>query len=172
MIIGVTELTTIPLPNNVNTRKFEEAINQAEQLQVKQLLGNEFFTDLTINKANANYQDLLNGKNYVYSAKTYSFKGLNPVISNYTYANYLLSANFIDTASGVVLKRSENSNHSDYEKIKNQSNRYISAAISYWEDVKDFLCRNSTLYPLYEADKENKPDSTFEIITIRQDDTF
>lgn len=146
----------------------QEAVQQAEDLELKGLMGNEFFTDLSINKTDAKYVTLLNGGNYTVNAKIRSFKGLNAVISNYAYAFYVLTANYIDTNSGVVVKRSENSDHAEYSKLKAHAAKYQSAAITYWGEVKDFLCNNEATYPLYCGEKK-QPASSFGFTSIGRD---
>lgn len=171
MILAISELTTVPIPNNNNVKKLEAAILQAEQVNIRPLLGAALFYDLEQNKANSKYQDLLNGKSYTYCDNTISFKGLNAVISNYAYAVYVSKANLIDTNSGLVLKKTEYSDHLEYSKLKAEASQYENLAISYWEDVKQFLCEFPDTYDLFK-DNNVTPKSRMKITSIGRESRF
>jgi hypothetical protein len=135
------------------TERLTPYINQAQIFDIKELMGNQFYTDLVNNYADANYQALLNGGEYTYNNLTYSFTGLKAVIVMFAYARFLANQNINVTRFGVVFKN--NSDVSDRVDTKT-----LQAAISnakeqgkaYWNECTEFLCNKSTDYPLWGDD--------------------
>lgn len=141
------------------TERLTPYINQAQQFDLKELMGNQFYTDLVNNSSDANYQTLLEGGDYTYNNLTYSFTGLKAVIVMFAYARFLANQNINVTRFGVVFK-----NNNDVSERVDQ--KTLQAAISnakeqgkaYWNECVDFLYHNYTDYPLWGDDPTVRPN--------------
>lgn len=139
---------------NLSSTVLDKVLNphilDAQFNDIQKLIGSDFFNDLVLNSANANYQTLLNGGSYTYNSVTYTNVGLKVVLVHYAYSRYSRFGSNTDTPFGLVVKSSENTTQiSDTDK-KASYTENRSLAFNYWENVKKFLDRNATDYPLYE----------------------
>ena len=128
-----------------------QAIQDAELLDLKPLLGELLYYDLITNKAIAKYVDLLNGKTYVYNDNNYTTLGLKVVIANLAYARYIIFSGEKDTPFGLVNKNSQYSVSSEFTKKKAMAKQAEQISYEYFKSVKDFLTRKPDDYPLWES---------------------
>lgn len=125
-------------------------ILDAQVFDLQKLLGANFFNDLVENYTSTEYQTLLNGGTYVYKTVTYTNYGLKAVLVHYAYARYVRFGQNIDTPLGIVVKLSENSEQSSVGDKKAAYTDNQTLAFNYWENVRTFLDRNRTDYPLFD----------------------
>lgn len=137
------------ISDNVPDKVYKPYINDAQFHDLQKLLGGNFYNDLIRNYTDAKYSKLLNGGDYEYSGTTYTNVGLKSVLVHFAYARYILLGSNIDTPFGFVTKTNDNSSAVDYstKKIIHKENQNL--AFNYWENVLNFLIRNSTDYPLF-----------------------
>jgi hypothetical protein len=110
----------------------------------------EFYNDLMRNYTDSKYQSLLNGGTYTYNSTTYTNVGLKAVLVHYTYARYVLFGSQTDTPFSLVEKLNEGqSQQVSLSAKKTMSKMNENIAFNYWENVNDFLNRNSIDYPLW-----------------------
>lgn len=136
---------------NVKDEKYlAPSILQAQNLDIKPVFGNAFWTDLLSNYTDANYQTLLNGGEYTLSGKVYSFQGLKSAIACFSYARYIYTRNVVDTPFGMVNKNSDYTTPADAKSLtqlasfaRNSGEQYLQESIKY---VKD----NLALFPLWD----------------------
>jgi len=69
------------ISKNVRTTKINPFIEDSQFLDLKPLLGDAFYVDLIKNQTEVKYIELLDGKEYDYDGKTYSFAGLKKILS-------------------------------------------------------------------------------------------
>ena len=93
---------------------------------------------------------MLNGGTYTYQSVTYTNVGLKAVIVHYTYGRYVLQGSETDTPFGRVQKLTNDSQEVSLAAKKTMSKMNQQMAFTYWENVKDFLDRNTNDYPLWE----------------------
>jgi hypothetical protein len=129
----------------------DQFTNDAQEHDVQELLGRDFYNDLLRNYDSTEYQALLNPGDYVFESTTYYNVGLKSVIVHYGYARYKFLGSNQDTPFGTVVKHSESSSPSSDVTLKNIWKENRNMAYTYWENVKEFLDRNSDDYPLYES---------------------
>jgi len=141
-------------------------IIDAQSSDIQKLLGSDFFHDLIRNSADANYQTLLKGGVYVFNGTTYTNVGLNKVIEHYAYSRYKRFGSNKDTPWGSVIKTAENTEQTSLADKKATYTENRSLAFNYWENVRNFLDRNFSDYPLYENSCLPQ-HSTLKIRTIR-----
>ena len=130
-------------------------ILDAQFNDLQKLLGPNFYNDLIANSTDAKYVTLLTGGSYTYNSVTYQNHGLKSVICLYAYARYILFGSNIDTPFGFVEKLTNESQAVSYEQKKSISKDAQNTAFIYWENVRDFLRRNSSTYPLFLTDCNN-----------------
>lgn len=140
MILSIEKLQSIcgiSATVGAKSMKLEKCIEQAEDFDIKKVLGNSFYT--TIDKTKSTYDLLLNGGNYTYDGVEYSFKGLNYAIAWFAFARWTKLSNSNPTAFGTVVKNSDYSDPVEERKLQKEASEYESAGVEYLEDVKLFL---------------------------------
>ena len=161
--------TDIAEYRQISNSVYDDVINMhildAQFSDVQKLLGADFYNDLIQNNTDANYVTLLNGGTYVYQTVTYTNVGLKAVLVHYAYSRYILTGSQTDTPFGYVEKLNEQSEKVDINGKKTISKMNQQIAFNYWENVKQFLDRNASDYPLWENSCANY-NQTFRISKI------
>lgn len=136
--------------SNYNTGNLEQHISDAQFVDIQKLMGMDFYNDMIRNYTDANYQTLLNGGVYTYKGITYTNYGLKSVIVFYAYARYILMGSQVSTPLGYIEKNGQNSTAVSYEGKKTMFKLNQQTAYNYWENVRLFIERNKTNYPLWD----------------------
>lgn len=148
-------------------------ILNAQHYDIKPILGDSFYADLVINRADANYVTLLDGDEYTYNSKIYFFQGLKKSIVHFAYSRYAMRAGVQDTASGLVKKSNPNSEPLDLKEISKESEYHKSLGVASLNDVLTFLRRNASTYPEYvtgDCDSSTtRPSGSARITAINND---
>jgi len=134
-------------------KQLQPYILAAQNLDIKPVLGNSFFTNLVANRNSTIYKALLEGGEYTYQSKTYSFTGLKAAIAAYTYARYVMGKNTQDTAFGFISKESEYSTPATDKALAAKSSIHTMSGQQYLDECIEFLNRNKSTYPLYDSGK-------------------
>ena len=139
--------------SGVNEEKeIHSFILEAQELDIKPVLGNALYTNLLSNRTSTIYKALLDGGEYTYEAKVYSFMGLKTVIAYFTHSRYILNRNVQDTPFGAMVKGENEYGKATADKeIQRISIQSANSGQSFLDDVMVFLERNKTTYPLYES---------------------
>ncbi|KGO88098.1 hypothetical protein Q765_03320 [Flavobacterium rivuli WB 3.3-2 = DSM 21788] len=135
--------------------KLKEQILDAQLIDLQPLIGERLYNKLMANPEN--FQDLLIGGAYEYNGETYHNHGLKMVISYFAYARHIMFSSYVDTPSGAVQIRKDNSEPIDMagKKTIYQINR--ESALQIWDNVKNYLTR--TNHPLFNNCKTSAPRS-------------
>lgn len=149
LLIQVSDITGLESfsANTEFTKKVRPHIIDAQEFDVRPLLGEALYIDVCANVAD--YTDLLDEKTYLYKGKTYQHPGLKAVIVMYFKARYTQEANFHDTAYGVKFKSNDYSTDVPEKAIARRAQREMSGAEAYWVRVRDYLNRFDEDYPLW-----------------------
>ena len=143
----------ISIYRQISSTPYDNVLNQnildAQFLDIQSLMGSDFYNDLIRNYNDAKYTTLLDGGTYEYQGITYTNVGLKVVLVHYAYARYVLFGSQTDTPFGYVEKLNEQSERVSLESKKTMSKMNQQVAFNYWENVRLFLDRNSTDYPLW-----------------------
>lgn len=138
---------------DISKTVLDKIINQhiydAQFQDLQRLMGVQFYNDMLRNHTDAIYQTLLNDADYVFQNITYSNVGLKTVLVHYAYSRYALLGHNKDTPFGLVVKQTENSLPSSEGNKKSLHKMNQTMAFNYWENVRDFLNRNASTYPLW-----------------------
>ncbi|MFV0377762.1 MAG: hypothetical protein ACK5JD_10740 [Mangrovibacterium sp.] len=129
--------------------EFEKYIRQAQLFDLKKIMPEIFFYDLLKNKAEANYQQVINGAEYVYDGNEYEQEGLKAVLAHFTYGLYIFKSGIQDTSFGMVVKQSQQSEPVEYKERRDWYYEHKAQANQIWEDVKRFIERNIDDYPVW-----------------------
>ena len=151
------------ISNSVNNDKLNQIILETQFNDIMPLMGERFYNEFNewvklylSNQSSANpsdeqYKILLNGGTYEYLGITYTTYGLIGVMSNYVYARYAMFGDVIDNPFGMTTKLQGNESAPITMSAKQtlfKMNQGI--AFNYWENVRKYLIRNTTLFPLYQ----------------------
>lgn len=132
-------------------------IKEAQTLDLKPVLNDALFYDFVLNfddtlgASYAKYQELLNGKLYTYNGNPIYFDGVKPMLSYMALARFVIDNPINITRMGIVVKTVNQSTPVDPQQIKMLVNELRSTAISYQNQVIQFLENNASTYPLYNS---------------------
>lgn len=156
-------------------KKVDPFIIEAQQFDLKEILGNEFYYDLLedfeASPKLVKYNDLFYGSSWTRAGHTYTHEGLVPVICYYSYARYILNSNVNATAFGTVKKKEEYSENVDDKTVIRLRDQANSGALVYLVDVIKFLDHNREDYPLWKNQCQKRSKGKVRIISAdRHDD--
>lgn len=125
-----------PINGKVDHERMLAYITEAEQMNIKPVLGDRLFLDiLQHGDENEQYKVLLNGGTY--TAKDggiYSFVGLKCCVAYFVFAKNVMVGDFQTTRFGVVLKESDYASHISTKERSDCYNDTLEAANSYLRD--------------------------------------
>ena len=128
------------LDDNVDERLMVDALWTAQREYILPILGTDLFNDI-ISKAAAGTlagNDLILVNTYIAPCLLkYLVFEMTPILA-YKYRN-----------KGVVQQTSENSQATSFDDLNHLLNRWRDKAEMFAEDIINYLCANSTLFPLY-----------------------
>ena len=148
MLIQLTDI--LKFKKVSKTADIDIYINEAELIDLKPLLGERLYQDLVDNVGLPKYQDLLRGTTYTDNTITYTTLGLIPVLANFSVARYVIFSGDVDTPLGWVSKDTPYSTAISTASKKSRSKSCEQTAYEYWKSVRDFLNRNTDIYPLWQ----------------------
>jgi len=168
LLINRVDISTkVQISNSVFDDTINQYIEQAQFLDLQDLLGVNFYNDLLRNSTDANYLNLLNELEYNYKGKIYTNVGLKIPLIYYSYARYVKFGSVQDTPFGLVEKTNDFSNKvsSNVKQEIYKQNQQI--AFKYWRNVEVYLDRKKELYPLWaENNCITTKNKTFKISKI------
>ena len=141
--------TYAQISDTVLDNVLNQHINNAQFVDVQKLMGADFYNDMIRNSTDANYIALLTEADYTYKSIVYTNVGLKSVIVNYTYGRYVQFGSQTDTPFGYVTKDNQYSTPTGSGTKKSMSKSCEQTAYEYWKSVRDFLNRNTDIYPLW-----------------------
>lgn len=168
MILSAEKMKSITgiSPNiGIKSDTLDRSIEQAEDFDVKQVIGNVFFTEIDANKST--YENLLNGGSYTYNGYTYSFKGLNYAIAYFALSRWTRGSNVNATPFGTVIKSSNDSDPVQTADLMVKVNEYKSIGSQYLQECIDFLnVQTDPIYALYKKSvcSQSKPSFNISIV--------
>ena len=130
-----------------------------EEVQVEDLqnmLGFKFYQDIVQNPDSTANAALLDGGTYTVSAVTYFYLGLKYVLAYLFYAKYVKNSFKKDTYGGFVGKQFEESRQLNNGDEANFHKEARKVAFKYWEECEQFIKANSSDYPYYCTDTDDK----------------
>jgi hypothetical protein len=157
LLISIENLKEFrPLSSDIPEERLVPYMQEAQQLDLKRLLGDVLFVDflakfdVSADPKYNDYQDLLKGKTYSYGGQTYQHPGLIGYLSYMTLARYYNNAQINPTKFGLVQKNNgDQSTPLDPKTVAASVAELRSNALALQVDIIKFLSTNGTTYPLY-----------------------
>lgn len=125
-----------PIGGKVDREKILAYIVEAEQMNIKPVLGDKLFLDILAHgEEKEEYQTLLNGGTYTSrDGGVYSFVGLKCCLAYFVFAKNVMMGDFQTTRFGVVLKEADFSSHISTKERSDCYNDTLEVANSYLRD--------------------------------------
>lgn len=136
---------------------FDNLSAEIQIVNLKKLLGIEFYNDLIENKGN--YTELLEGCSFEISGYTYKQEGLIVFLAHLIAAEFQTRGKFHETATGVIIKTDQ-----DYQQISAGSQKQLKNdlqeyAMTFWTEIERYLLNSTTQYPLFRIN--SRPNSVY-----------
>ena len=151
--------------------EFNRFIREAQMFDLKGLVCESFFQDLTSETPVRDYTLLLEGGSYTFEGKKYEFAGLKAVLAYFAYARYVFVGHQVDTPMGIKVKENQDGEAVSQIERRDVRTMYKQQADSLWQDCERYLERNATLFPEYrcnsgcgESNRINKPRMRMKLI--------
>lgn len=133
---------------NIAAGKFASYLNEAQEFDLRPLLGTELYIDLQDDAVASPpfglYADLMNGSTYTKATRKFKHEGIVAVLSYYVYSRYLMDTGVVSTPFGVVQKTNDFSQPTSEKTIARKISQAQSGAKAYWERVQRYIIDNKT----------------------------
>ena len=130
----------------------------------KTVLGEELYYAMEQNRTTSPYPDLINGVAYTYEDNTVYYYGLVPALVYYSWALFMRGNNMKITRSGNKTKSKSNSEDASAELQAAEYNKAMNNALMYANEVRRYLQKNNTTYPLYEPSQS--PQGAISVVNV------
>ena len=158
-----------PMSMNVNVvKELDPYILEAQEFDLKPILGTPFYLDIIANIADDDYLELLNGKEYEYKGKTYNHNGIRSCLVYFCYERFIGSDQEKQTASGLRVKLNEFSEPASEKSILRRMNQARSAASVYRDEFLLYLERFPDEFPLYERKCKSQRTGSIRISKVNR----
>lgn len=127
------------ISDSLDENKLTQLILEAQEQDLKPLLGESLYTDLLLNPEN--YTSLLDGGSYTHQDMTYVNVGLKIVLACYVYARNVLFGDVTDTPFGSVFKEDQSSSRVDLKMKQTLYDQNRDIAFNYFRNVEYYLLR-------------------------------
>lgn len=154
-LITLSDISAVEsMSSNIDfNKKLRPHILDAQELDIRPFVGEEFWIAIydEITDGGTEFDDLWNGSTYQHQGRTHRHCGLKHVLVMFTVARYKPSAMVHDTPFGLVNKTTPYSNPVSDKTVAREEAKARSAAEAYWLQVRSFLVRNRSDYPLFKC---------------------
>ncbi len=166
LIIQKSEFTTDKLiPQATDDAKVERCIREAQQFDLRPLIGDALYYDLVRNYdpdlsggPDETYEKLVDGESYENDLEELiEFSGLRMAIKYWAYARLIASQNVNVTTHGVVIKTNDFSTPVSNATISAEVSSARQGAVRYWEEAKAYLNTKIDDFPLWK--KCSRPEA-------------
>ncbi|WP_313384574.1 hypothetical protein [Chishuiella sp.] len=121
----------------VSESDIEKYIQEAQELDLKPLLCEDFYYDLF--STNEKFKKVIEGGEFEYNGQVRFFGGIEKVIAYFAYARLILKSNIVNTTHGFVTKKTDFSSEADFAQRKNYYYSNRKDANTFLEDVKKYI---------------------------------
>jgi hypothetical protein len=149
-LISVDEIQLYKdLGKNPDLKKIKPVIEQAQDVDLRDMIGAHFYFDIVSNVENEDYQDLLSGSTFECNGVTYHQEGLKALLADLFMSRYLDVIQVNITAFGATVKHSEDSQPTDKGSLRDASKAQRQMAGNKLEIIKLYLKANANKFPAY-----------------------
>ena len=135
-----------PISVKTDEDKLTAYIIEAEQMNVKPVLGDELFLSiLEKGDDDEKFCLLLSVGTYSSEGKLYSFAGLKAALSYYVFAKYLMVGDFNATRFGITMKEDSYSAHISSAERSNAYSDTLEVANCYLQDCVSYCVRTGLM---------------------------
>lgn len=146
-----------PMSSSIPQDRIAPYIQEAQQFDLKRLLGDPFYADFMLRFDNnadskyAAYQALLKGTTYTINGNNVEYPGLIGYLSYMTLARFFNNNQINVTKYGLVTKSMEQSEPLDWKAVAAAVAELRSNALNFQVDIRQFLMAsvNAGVYPLF-----------------------
>ncbi len=174
LLITITDFSgRVDISSNLDaTKKLNQHILHAQDFDLRILMGDAFFYDMLANIDADKYATLMTGGEYDVNGSTITFDGTKPVLVYFAAARLLPTLDNHITATGLMSKKNEFSEHVDSKTMSRLISEYEKLANAYWNKVAHFLVTKKTDYPLWIGNKSGdfQTKKRTKIYGVRQSD--
>lgn len=136
-----------PISAKTDDDKLNAYITEAEQMNIKPVLGDELFLSiLEKGEEDDKFIRLLAGGTYDSDGRLYSFAGLKAAMSYYVFSKYLMVGDINATRFGVVMKDDSYSSRISSAERSNAYSDTLEVANCYLQDCVEY-CKRVGLMP-------------------------
>lgn len=137
-------------PAVIEDERLNTALLNTQRGQIRDLLGRALYLDMVNNLAQTKYVKLAAGETYTFNGNTIQFFGLRPALLWYAYALYLQDIAVTPTKSGLKVKTGTDGGEAvDKDSLIEEKTRAFAQGDMYASEVREYLERNASTYPLY-----------------------
>ncbi len=134
---------------NYDPVRFTGFLNEVQNVDLRELLGDALWLDFFENLTDANYLLLLNGENYIYNGDTVHYPGLKPYLV-WTWLNILpLEGNVHHTQSGDVSYLRDVTSPPSKAALNQAKENYKKNMLVEQNKIVQYLNTKSSEYPLW-----------------------
>lgn len=141
----------------MDDNRIDPYILEAQISDLKPVLNDALYLDFitrifgdTAHADYTKYNELLNGKDWVYRGQPVRFYGVEPVLSYHSLARFAIGSPIVYSRYGLVQKNAPQSETVDMNVIREEVRNLKSVATTFQNDLILFLQQNKTTYPLYD----------------------
>ena len=157
----------VQIPNGISERDFDRYLREAEEFDLRELMNDAFYHELKEKPADDKYKILIQGDEYEYEGKNYTFSGIDKALSYFTYGRMMMFANVVLTSHGVVVKKTPDSEPLVIEERKNFYYAQRENANNVFDQVRLYIERHIEDYPLWNLDSCETVNNTFNTYVIQ-----
>lgn len=158
MIITPDEVknSTRPIARNIDDKRIIVFIDETEQMDLRPVIGDELFIEVSNPKNRQKFETLLNGGEYTTkSGDVRFFKGLKSALNYYVYARFTKNNNIIIARNANLKKEGEYSSPATAKEVLDSYADAFLIADSYLKDVVLYISENKDLFPSYNKGQVN-----------------
>ncbi len=145
-----------PISQN-NKNKFDQLLSEVENCEFRDLIGIALLQDLQANPTTTDNAKLLNGDSFDYNGNTVSHRGLRYVLAYLIHSKYIGEVYLTDTFSGIVKKKTEQSEPATEGEIRRLQEGSRKIALSEFEIIKEYLNSKSETFTKWACSEYKKP---------------
>lgn len=143
----------------VSEKDIEKYIQEAQELDLKPLLCENFYYDLISKLNEDNYKKVITGGEYSYKGQIRDFGGIEKVISYFAYARLILKSNIVSTTHGFKIKTTDFSKEPEAAERKNYYYSNRKDANIFFQDVKKYVELHIDQFPSWNCKSKCGPIS-------------
>jgi hypothetical protein len=148
-IITIQDIKEVRPLAQLDPQRVDPYITEAQENDLRPIMGDAFFYDLITNIETTKYRELLKGKTYTKDGYTIFFPGLKPMLCYFALARIVQNNAVNITSFGITQKNIEGSQPVDQRLIGALVTELKDVANSYQTRLIDFVSENQTTYPLF-----------------------